>query len=122
MMKYALLPLVLLAPASVAAQSWPPPPVGVYGCFSPYGPAAPIKFGLLDARSYANFDGKTGHYSYDLATGLLTMIDGPLAGVKYQRVGAPEHNPSFRMLDANGTVTAYACPKEGSKDPRKHPW
>lgn len=117
-----LLPLALLASASAAAQSWPPPPVGVYGCFGQHGPAAPIMFGLLDARTYANFDGKTGRYSYDLASGLLTLTDGPLGGVKYQRVGAPEHNPSFRMLDAKGALTSYACPKEGTKDPRKHPW
>ena len=122
MNKYALLLLVLLAPAPAAAQSWPPPPVGVYGCFGQRGPAPPMMFGLLDATTYANFDGKTGRYTYVPATGLLTMIDGPLAGVKYQRVGAPELNPAFRMLDAAGALTAYSCPKEGTKDPRKHPW
>jgi hypothetical protein len=112
----------LLASFSATAQSWPPPPVGVYACHGQRGLAFPMMFGLLDDSTYANYDGATGRYRYDLSSGLLTMLDGPMAGVKYQRVGAPTVNPGFRMLDDKGQLTAYICPKDGNKDPRKRPW
>jgi hypothetical protein len=81
-----------------------------------------MMFGLLDQLTYATFDRETGRHNYNMATGLLTMTDGPMAGVKYQRVGDPSHNPAFRFLNDRGELTAYTCPKDGNKDPRKHPW
>ena len=80
-----------------------------------------MMFGLHDGRTYSSFDGKKGRYTYDMASGLLTMDDGPLAGIKYQRVGDPSLTPAVRMLDQKGQVTAYMCPKQGTKDPNKHP-
>ena len=50
------------------------------------------------------------------------MTDGPLKGIKYQRTGKASDNPHFRMLDDKGQQTAFTCPKEGTKDPHKHPW
>jgi hypothetical protein len=117
-----LLGLLAMAPSPGSAQTWPAPPVGVYGCFGQYGPALPMMFGLLDQRTYSSYDGKKGRYTYDMANGLLTMNDGPLAGIRYQRVGDPSLTPAFRMLNENGQVTSYMCPKEGTKDPNKHPW
>jgi hypothetical protein len=114
-MKQVFAGLVLLAAAAIPAAA-APPPVGVYGCFGQYGPAYPMYFGLLDGARYANFDGLTGRYK--LTGDVLEMTDGPLKGVKYKRTG----EQAFRMLDGKGNVTAYTCPKEGTKDPRKHPW
>ena len=31
-------------------------------------------------------------------------------------------NPSFRVLDEKGQLTAFVCLKKGKKEPRKHPW
>jgi hypothetical protein len=126
-MKYALWAAFLALPAAALAQQpsttpMPPPPTGVYACFGQYGPAFPAMFGLLDARTYSDYDGKTGNYTYDRATGVLTMTTGGLAGTKYRRTGRPEDRPAFRMLDAKGQLTAYMCPREDNKDPRKRPW
>lgn len=93
-----------------------PPPVGVYGCYGPYGKSLPSVFGLLDPSQYANFDGKTGHYV--MKGDLLVMIDGPLKEIQYKRIG----EQAFRMLDDKGALTSFVCPKEGTKDPHKHPW
>lgn len=121
-MRVFLVLIALAASLPAGAQFWPQPPVGVYACFGQHGLAFPLMFGLLDESTYANYDGAAGRYRYDVASGLLTMLDGPLAGAKYQRVGAPTVNPGFRMLDGKGAITAYSCPKDGNKDPRRRPW
>ncbi len=113
MRKRALVTLLTLSALPAFAA---PPPVGVYGCFGQYGYAFPMMFGLLDGTTYSNYDGKTGRYA--ATEDMLTMLDGPLKGIKYRRTG-PQ---SFRMLDAKGALTAFVCPKEGTKDPHKHPW
>lgn len=105
-----------LATSASVAQGAPAP--GVYGCYGQYGLSLPMMFGILDAKTYANYDGKTGRYSY--SAGTLTMIDGPLGGIKYKSIDASER--SFRMTDAQGNLTAFVCPKEGTKDAHKHPW
>ena len=126
-MKKLLVIAVLMAPVLAQAQQpspqpMPPPPVGVYSCFGQYGIAPPMTFGLLDAETYADFDGKTGSYVYDSASGVLTLTTGGLAGTKYRRTGKPDDRPAFRMLDAKGQLTAYMCPRDDKKDPRIHPW
>ena len=34
-------------------------------------------FGIVDSKTYRNYDGKRGNYSYDAATGTLRLISGP---------------------------------------------
>lgn len=126
-MKQLLVIAVLMAPVFAQAQQpstqpMPPPPVGVYSCYGQYGIAPSMTFGLLDAETYADFDGNTGLYTYDSASGVLTLTTGGLAGTKYRRTGKPDDRPAFRMLDAKGQLTAYMCPRDDKKDPRKHPW
>ena len=92
-MKKLLVIAVLMAPVLAQAQqpsTQPmPPPVGVYSCFGQYGIAPPMTFGLLDAETYADFDGKTGSYIYDSASGVLTLTTGGRAGTQYRRTGKP---------------------------------
>ena len=90
--------------------------MGVYGCFGQYSKSLPLMFGLLDGSQYSNYDGKIGHYV--MKGDILLMMDGPLKSIQYKRTG----EQAFRMLDDKGALTAFVCPKEGNKDPRKHPW
>ena len=136
----ALLVIVLVLTVgtkpALTQQSFPTLPPGVYGCIGALVSGVEIgtfsttrqiqaysdvsfTFGILDGNSYANFDGKTGHYRYEPTTGLLKLVDGPLAGVTYKRLSA---FPAFRLLDRKGALTPVNCPKEGTKDPHKHPW
>lgn len=130
----ALASFVACTTAAVAAQ----PPLGVYACYEArYEQGAPgcvqtslgcfgmriivtpvMYFGLLDGTTYSDYDGRTGHYVYNPATSLISMTDGSLHGVRYKRVA----DWSFRKLDDSGKETAFTCPLDKGKDPRKHPW
>ena len=121
-----------------AANAGATPPAGVYGCYSTrqemnapgcvrtnlgcFGMkievAPTVMFGLIDASTYSDYDGKKGHYSYSSQEGILTMLDGSRQGWKYKRVDTW----SFRMLDPQGRETNYTCPLQPNKDPLKRPW
>jgi hypothetical protein len=66
-----------------AAPSTAPPKgplaVGsVYRCTLPgVGLFTGAYFGIVDGRTYQNFDRKRGSYSYDSASGVLRMTSGP---------------------------------------------
>lgn len=114
------------------------PASGVYGCYearTTYGAPGCVRtavgcigmqvelrpvmmFGLLDRTTYSDYDGRTGHYTYDGGTGVLTMTDGSRRGWRYKRTAAT----AFQALDRNGATTAYSCPLEKGKNPRRHPW
>lgn len=124
MRKLAAISILLLAATPAFAEA--PPPVGVYECLDQNIQINPVlMFGLLDGKTYSNYDGKTGHYRYDFKSRQLIMIDGPFEGYHYTRTEHPDPATgadSFRMLDAQGQPTAFECPHNHVKDAHKHPW
>lgn len=81
-------------------------PGRVYTCNLPgIGLFTGAYFGIVNASTYRNFDGKTGRYSFDPSTGVLRMTSGPSNGLAYKRM--PEGN--FRVLDQKGHVTGGNC-------------
>lgn len=103
----------------------PAPPVaingalsmGVYECEVPISiggmvqgtPSTGHFFGLIDGKNYRDFNGKNGTYS--LNGDILTMVSGPLKGVKYKRLGAK----FFKPLDKNGAIGSISCKHNASK-------
>ncbi len=81
-------------------------PGRVYTCNLPgIGLFTGAYFGIVNASTYRNFDGKTGRYSFDASTGVLRMTSGSSNGLAYKRM--PEGN--FRVLDQKGNVTGGNC-------------
>jgi hypothetical protein len=114
----------LLSASAIAAGG---PPRGVYGCYDVrmdykmqmvITPMPFVMFGLVDGSTYADYDGHHGHYSYDAATGVLTMHDGTREGWRYHNVG----NWSFRMIDSKTGTEIYSCPYDAAKNPDRGPW
>jgi hypothetical protein len=107
---------------ALAQQS--PPPSGIYACFGRNGPAFPAMFGIVDGKIYETYDGAQGEYEFDDSTGMITMVTGPMAGMRYARVnpsGEPWTENGWRLLGDDGELTAYVCPHQQG-DPTKHPW
>jgi len=121
--KFFLSLAFVAATSSVFADAAPPPPVGIYECFGQMGALYGAVFGILDGATYATMNKQTGHYSYNPASGILTMVDGPLAHVRYLRRVFPGSDKAvFRMLDDRGLMTQYNCPRNSLKDPHYYPW
>src|SRR5450755_4259311 len=119
--------LLVLAATSVVtpALAEAAPPLGVYECMGQDGLTPTLMLGLLDASTYSNYDGKTGHYSYDPHARVLTITDGPFKGFRYLRGDNPvavTGADSLRMFDDKGQLTAFNCPLNHAKDAHKHPW
>jgi hypothetical protein len=95
-------------------------PGGVYDCYGPSLAAGPNidislhagQFGVLSPGKYMSRNGKTGHFKFDGLT--LTMTDGPLKGIRYQKV--PDFW-SFRILRETGEMGPFSCPRVTAKDP-----
>ena len=110
-------------PSAAGADAAPPPPVGVYECFGQMGALYGAIFGILDSKTYATMNKQTGHYAYNPSSGILTMVDGPLAHVHYvRRMVAGSDKAVFRVLDDAGHITQYMCPRNSVKDPHRYPW
>lgn len=114
----------LIAPGAWAAAA---PPVGVYGCYDArmdykmqlvITPMPFVMFGLIDSNTYSDYDGHHGHYTYDEASGMLTMTDGSRQGWRYHKVGTW----AFRMIDNNSQKEIYTCPFDAGKNPVRGPW
>jgi len=81
-------------------------PGSVYRCTLPgIGMFTGAYFGIVDGKTYRNFDGKRGNYSYDATTGTLRLISGPSKGLAYRREAAG----NFRVLDDKGAITGGNC-------------
>lgn len=86
--------------------SGPLAPGSVYRCSLPgIGLFTGAYFGIVDSKTYRNFDGKTGAYRFDPGSGVLQLTTGPSKGISYQR--QPEGN--FRVLDSRGKITGGNC-------------
>jgi hypothetical protein len=122
-----LVALVAATSAAFAAS----PPTGAYGCydatmaFSPVSgshlqitPTPVAMFGLIDATTYADWDGHKGHYVYDAASGVLTMTDGSRQGWRYHKSG----EWAFRLIDNRTGKEIYTCPLKAGGDPSHGPW
>jgi hypothetical protein len=127
MLKSGLASFCAAAFLSFPAAAAGSPPVGVYSCYDAtmnfkmqlqITPMPFVMFGLIDASTYADFDGKHGHYSYDTGTGVLTMTDGSRQGWRYHKVG----EWSFTLIDNAKGSEIYTCPYEAGKDPSRGPW
>lgn len=114
-----------LAAAAPAADGGPPR--GVYGCYDVrmdarmrmvITPMPVAMFGLIDATTYADYDGNRGHYTYDPAAGVLTMTDGPRQDWRFRR----DDQWSFRLIENNTGREIYTCPLDAAKDPTRGPW
>lgn len=125
-------------PQALAAALRTPPPTGVYACYTAhptYGApgcvqssvgclgvqieVAPVMmFGLIDGATYSDYDGHKGPYTYDSASGILTMTDGSHQGWHYKRVAAT----AFQHSDEKGQESPYTCPLDEKKNPLKRPW
>jgi hypothetical protein len=126
---YAFLLLLLTIGLMSASMAWAAgaPPRGVYGCYDVrmdyrqhmvITPMPVVMFGLIDAATYADFDGQRGHYTYDPAAEVLTFTDGPRQGWRYRKID----EWSFRLIDNNTGHEIYTCPLDASKDPTRGPW
>ena len=110
-------PTPAAAPTVGAPGTGGAPQPGVYACYGQRGPALPAQFGIIDGRTYANFDAETGRYV--LANGILTMTTGPMAGFRYRHTRSTPTDV-FRLLDENGAFTAYNCPWQRGDARRGH--
>lgn len=94
------------APVAGGGGTGPLAPGSVYRCTLPgIGMFTGAYFGIVDSKTYRNFDGKRGNYSYDAATGTLRLISGPSQGLAYRRQSAG----NFRVLDDKGAITGGNC-------------
>jgi hypothetical protein len=114
------------------------PPRGVYSCYDvrmgfgvpgclrgPLGctglvitPMPVVMFGLIDATTYSDYDGRHGHYSYDATAGVISMTDGSRQGWHYRKSA----DWSFQLIDNKTGNEIYMCPLETSKNPAHGPW
>jgi hypothetical protein len=95
-----------MASAAPATGSGALAPGSVYRCTLPgIGLFTGAYFGIVDARTYRNFDGKTGNLQFDPATGVLRLTTGPGKGMAYQR----QSGGNFRVLDESGKITGGNC-------------
>ena len=119
---------LLAAPLTWAADA---PPRGVYSCydvrmgFSPTSgsnlvitPTPFAMFGLIDGKTYSDWDGNHGPYTYDAASGIITMTDGSRKGWRYRRTA----NWSFTLIDNKTGKDIYTCPFDAAKNPSRGPW
>ena len=114
----------LLATTAARASD---PPAGVYGCYDAkmdyrmqlvITPMPFVMFGLIDGDTYGDWDGHRGHYRYDQAAGVLTMIDGSRQGWRYHKVD----EWGFRLIDNSNGTEMYTCPFTPGKNPARGPW
>lgn len=91
-----------------------PQPVGNLGALTPgvymceqdaVGNDTSVAFGIIDGSNYRNFDGKKGKYKYDDASGVLELVSGDSAGLKYVRT----LDTTFRLLKEDGSKTGMNC-------------
>lgn len=132
------MPMLALLTGGGGAWAQGVPPVGVYSCYDArmapnvpgcmrsaigcYGlvitPTPMAMFGLIDASTYADFDGQRGHYVYDASENVITMTDGPRQGWRYRR----KDTWSFTLIDNTSGAEHYTCPLETAKNPQHGPW
>jgi hypothetical protein len=126
---------LVAAPVALAAET---PPVGVYSCYEArmamnapgclrtatgcWGlqitPMPVPMFGLIDGSTYSDYDGHHGHYTYDAASGVITMTDGSRQGWRYRKKQAW----SFSLINNQDGKEWYTCPLEKGKNPNRGPW
>lgn len=107
-LKLAILCLAFASPYALAqgAAGGALQPGRVYTCTLPgIGLFTGAYFCVVDGSTYRNFDGKTGRYSFDPATGVLRMTSGPSKGMSYRRMS----DSNFRVLDEKGALTGGNC-------------
>ena len=86
--------------------------LGVYECTLPgIGIFHGAFFGLVDGKTYRNFDGKRGAYTYDVASKRLTLTSGSSKGMRYVRTS----EKTFRVLDEHGRMTGGNCVHNSAK-------
>ncbi len=126
MTRRAVFAAAIFLAAVTQASAEPPPLPGVYECMDQRGVANPLfMFGLLDGSTYADWNGKTGHYVYDAGRRVVTMVDGPFRGARYRRGPGPDPArgaDNLRLLNDAGQLTAMNCPHNHVKDAHRHPW
>lgn len=84
----------------------------VYECTLPgVGMFTAAYFGIVDGSTYRDFDGRRGRYAFDASTGVLHLVSGSSAGLRYKRM--PEGN--FRVLGRNGDITGGNCVHNNAK-------
>lgn len=127
MIRSALVGFIAAIMLSLPALAAGAPPFGVYGCYDAMmdyqmrlkiTPMPFVMFGLIDATTYSDYDGHRGHYSYNAATGVLTMTDGSRQGWRYHKVG----EWGFSLIDNAHNTEIYSCPLDAKKDPTRGPW
>lgn len=101
-------------PAGVPAS---PPAPGVYECINQQAMISPIAFGIIDGSTYMSSGGRRGRYSYDPASGILSLDPGANPA-RYKRISAT----TFRLLKPDGTLGGFTCPLNRAKSPTRPPW
>ena len=90
--------------------------VGVYGCRMQSGmEAIPLQFGIIDGKTYSNYDGGRGTYAWNAAEQKITFTTGPFKGLWRKWVDG-----TFRIWQ-DGQLTGMDCPYT-PKDPKKLHW
>lgn len=93
-------------PSTPAGEGGAPAPGNVYECTLPgIGLFTGAYFGIVDASTYRNYDGHTGSYEFDAASGVLHLTTGSSRGLRYQR----QSPRNFRVLDEAGKITGGNC-------------
>ena len=86
--------------------------LGVYECTLPgIGIFHGAFFGLVDGKTYRNFDGKRGVYTYDASSKRLALTSGSSKGMRYVRTS----EKTFRVLDEHGRMTGGNCVHNSAK-------
>jgi hypothetical protein len=89
-------------------------PIGVYNCFGTYD-IDTGKFSVTAPGRYMSRGGGTGTFEFDGS--MLTMVDGPYAGIRYRKENAQWE---FRMLkEDTGEDSPFVCPLNTSLDTGK---
>lgn len=98
------------------ATGGPPPQPGVYECINQQAARTPMMFAILDGSTYMASTGRTGRYTYDSGSGLLSLIQGGETA-RFQRTGPTLFRP---INPATGRTGGLTCPLNRKLDPR-HP-
>jgi hypothetical protein len=115
----AVISLIAAVPATAAELS---PWRGVYECWGPLHadgtgrPERAVEFALLDDAVYADRDGARGRYKLT-ASGMLTMMSGPLSGTRYRQTGGL----TFKLVGATEDGPAI-CSFSPGKDAHAAGW
>ncbi len=101
-------------PRASGATGGPPPQPGVYECINQGAVRTPMTFAILDGSTYMASSGRTGRYTYNSGTGVLSLMQGGETA-RFQRTGPTLFRP---IRPDTGELGGFTCPLNRSLNPR----